>query len=546
MASPNPASVYGKVQLTYDAKLNAILERAARDIQGRIAQLKVGIGGDVRKAQLNLVLNEIRNIQQAMWVTSIGPTIQRGKQASAKAAEDATEALERVLYTALPQSVADAVRGGLRATAMAGIERDHARIPRDLSARVYHDFALTSGEVERVIRSGLIQGLSARELASDVYRFISPTTPGGASYAASRLARTEINNAFHEQQKAGGQRPGVKAVIWNLSGSHGKPDQCNVYASQDTDGLGRGKYKPGNVPSKPHPQCLCYMTYDTMSPDEFAKAIERGKFDNELTSRIRANLDRLGPAKITPVKTPKPPAKKPAASKVTPIKKVPAVKKTAPPVKKAAPVAKKAATTPRGNATLRNPLFKGIPKLQDRGLFGRTADMDFDILNANPKYRRVPNYDINCVHVVNAYELRARGLQVTASKLPDSLVPNRGRNAQDALNRWVLPDGSPHHRSIHGRDTFADISRETAAWPDGARGWMRVSWRSGGGHIINVEKINGFVRYVDAQSGLLDINQAQYIGNVTSDGWSIVRVDDLEPSIHAPQTVMEFIDPAIR
>ena len=318
MASPNPQNVYGKVQLAYDAKLNSILERTARDIQSRIARLRPGVGGEVRKAQLNLVLNEIRNIQQAMWVSNVGPTIQQGKRAAAKAAESATEALERVLYTALPESVAEAVRGGLRTTAMAGIERDHARIPRELSTRVYHDFVLTSGQVERTIRSGLIAGLSARELAADVYHFISPTTPGGASYAAMRLARTEINNSFHEQQKLGGQRPGVKSVKWNLSGSHGKPDLCNVYASQDTDHLGGGKYKPGNVPDKPHPQCLCYMTYDTMSPEEFAKGIEQGKFDKELDARIKANLDRLGVKRIPPVTVKK--TKAPVA-KVTPIKK---------------------------------------------------------------------------------------------------------------------------------------------------------------------------------------------------------------------------------
>jgi hypothetical protein len=312
VASPNPQNVYGKVQLTYDVKLNTVLERAAKDIQRRIAGLPVGVGGDVRKAQLQLVLNEIRNIQQAMWTQGVLPTITSGQRDAAKAAENAAEALNRVLYASLPERVAEVVSGGLKATAMAGIERDHARVPRELSQRVYHDFALTSGQVEKTIRAGLVSGLSARELAKDVYQYISPTTPGGASYAAMRLARTEINNAFHEQQKKGADRPGVKAVRWHLSGSHKKPDLCNVYASQDVDDLGSGLYESGNVPGKPHPQCLCYLTYETMSSAEFERALKAGKFDDELDRRIQANLDRLGrPSVSNP--TPKPTGHHPEA-----------------------------------------------------------------------------------------------------------------------------------------------------------------------------------------------------------------------------------------
>jgi hypothetical protein len=302
VASPSPARNYAQLQLQFDSRLNRILERVARDIQARVARLPVGVGGDVRRAQLSLVLNEIRNVQQVMWNQEIRDTIIAGKGRAALAAEDAIQTLSNAVYASLPERVADVVRGGLKATALSGIERDVARVPRALSARVYKDFALTSGQVEATIRSGIVQGLSARELAQSVYQYISPTVPGGASYAAMRLARTEINNSFHEQQKRGGQRPGVRAVKWNLSGSHKKPDLCNVYASQNTDSLGRGLYKSGNVPDKPHPQCLCYLTYDTISSEDFRKALEKGNFDDELDRRINANLKRVGRGeKPTPI-----------------------------------------------------------------------------------------------------------------------------------------------------------------------------------------------------------------------------------------------------
>jgi hypothetical protein len=283
------------------------LERSAIAIQQRIEKLKFtpGIASTVRQNQLRLVLAEIRKTQQVMWTHGVTSTVVSGQKAAAEAAVRAAEDLERVMYASLPETVADALRGSLSATAQAGIDRAYTRVPRELSQRVYKDFAVSSGQVESIIRTGIVSGLSAKELAADVYHFISPTVPGGASYAAQRLARTEINNAFHTQQIAGGQRPGVKAIKWNLSGSHKRPDECNQFASADND-LGVGCYAPVDVPGKPHPQCLCFMTYVTMTSAEFEKALTGGKFDNELDARIKKNLESMGQgpaAKTAPLKS---------------------------------------------------------------------------------------------------------------------------------------------------------------------------------------------------------------------------------------------------
>jgi hypothetical protein len=284
MATNNePLRAYLRVQRTYDAELNRVLERTARTIQARIGRLPVGIGGDVRKAQLRSTLAAIRTVQMEMWNGPVSDTIKRGRKAAMEAAENAAETLARVAYTALPPAVAEALTDGLRLSAESGIASDAARIPRVLSDRVYRNGVLASGQVEQIIRQGLIQNLSARELAKSAYRFVSPSAPGGASYSAMRLARTEINNAFHQRQIKGAERPGVTAVLWNLSGSHPKPDECNTLAA-------KRRYKPENVPSKPHPQCFCYLTYETMPPDEFAAALQRGDFNDELDRRTQANL----------------------------------------------------------------------------------------------------------------------------------------------------------------------------------------------------------------------------------------------------------------
>lgn len=300
MASPSEFQPYRKVQGSAERELARILILTARSIEARVARLKPGIGGEVRAAQLRVVLSEIKKIQRAMWRGSITPAIQRQIDDAMKAGESAVEALTRVAYTALGTDASDTLVSGLRAAAQSGFLSDAARRKKALSARVYKIESLSENKVEDIIRQGLISGLSARELAKDVYDHISPTTKGGASYSAMRLARTEINNAFHERQIAGATRPGVDAVKWNLSGSHKVPDECNVYAAHKP-------YAPDKVPEKPHPQCFCYLTYVISPPEEFKKELEAGKWDDELDRRTKENLARLGQpvGDVTPESTAK-------------------------------------------------------------------------------------------------------------------------------------------------------------------------------------------------------------------------------------------------
>jgi hypothetical protein len=302
-ASPSEFQPYRKVQGDAEKELAAVLEAAAKQIKRRVAGLKPGVGGQVRKAQLTVTLNAIRRVQQAMWTTGVSGTVARGMVNAEKAAESAIETMTRVAYTALPDAAAEELVRGLRLAAESGLKSDAARRKRELSTAVYHNAALANGKVEQMIRTGLVQNLTAKELADNVYQYVSPSTKGGASYAAMRLARTEINNAFHERQLLGAERPGVAAVKWNLSGSHVVPDLCNVYA----DHGGNGEWEVGKVPEKPHPQCFCYLTYITQKPSDFRKDLAEGKFDDEIDRRTRENMARLGqPVGNIPATKPQP------------------------------------------------------------------------------------------------------------------------------------------------------------------------------------------------------------------------------------------------
>lgn len=275
MPPPNPRQPllnYLGVQRRLDRDLNRVLAQAARDAQRRVAALELGppgIGSRVRRAQLVGVLRAIREMQEELWRQGVGPLIMSRLEDAQFAAILAAEQLDEVLFASLREEQAATLRQSVRATAEAGMRAEARRVAQALSPRVYKNAALSSRAVERTIRAGIIQGLSARELAGTVRQFIDPSTPGGVSYAAKRLARTEINNAFHQQQIASGQKPWVKATRWNLSESHPTPDECDQYAKENAHGLGNGLFPTDDVPGKPHPHCLCFLTYENESEDDF-------------------------------------------------------------------------------------------------------------------------------------------------------------------------------------------------------------------------------------------------------------------------------------
>jgi hypothetical protein len=275
-----PLIRYLTEQMKTDRELNRVLELAARQSSARIRQLELtegtSIGDRVRAAQYRSVIAAISEIQQDTWVAGVGPIIQRSFPRAQRAAEASFRSIEKALIKSVGRKAAMDLIESSRKIADRGIEIDRLRRARQLSPKVYKNRDLARGAVERTIRAGIIQGLSAKELAENVKRFISPRVRGGVSYAALRLARTELNNAFHEAQKLeGASQPFVKGGKWNLSGSHPNRDVCNELAERDKFGMGAGIYPADKIPDKPHPQCLCFMTWETLSEAEMLKQLPR-------------------------------------------------------------------------------------------------------------------------------------------------------------------------------------------------------------------------------------------------------------------------------
>lgn len=264
-------------QVQVDAELAQVLNLAARQSAAQIRRLNLkkgtSVGARVRIAQFNQVLSEVLQIQSDLWTNGVQGTILRNLHRAERAAETSLNDVGLILENAVGERRAAALLEGFKQAARAGMALDRTRRARALSPRVWKNVSLAQGRIERLIRAGIIQGLSARELAANVRSHVSPSTPGGVGYAAMRLARTELNNAFHSHQKTiAASAPWVRAVRWNLSGTHKSrikgTDKCDLMAGQNIHDLGPGRYPADAVPDKPHPQCLCFTTYEGASPSE--------------------------------------------------------------------------------------------------------------------------------------------------------------------------------------------------------------------------------------------------------------------------------------
>lgn len=263
------------VKLT-TSELSALLESAAKDAA---AALNKSVGGStiskaVRAAQSEIALGEISKVFTSLWA-DVGAQVAAGTLEATGAAIQ----MHSMLVESLGRGVADDIVAQIQAGFQSKLRVLAGSIDGqfELSDRVFKNRALTEGWVRREVRSGILRGVSAREIANSVRSMIIPSTPGGPSYAAMRLGRTELNNAFHNTSISGyRESPWTRYAKWHLSGSHPSVDICDDYAEHD-DGLGTGIWKLGDIPSKPHPHCLCYTTGVTVGRDEFNRMLRNGQ-----------------------------------------------------------------------------------------------------------------------------------------------------------------------------------------------------------------------------------------------------------------------------
>ena len=258
------------------------------DAERDLAKLGDGIGAVVKSVQLMQAMTSISGALGAFW-NAVGDIIAAGQQ------DAMTEALRQSFdwdSVLLRLDISAKKRGAMKASLLeAGrfnVEAMLARVYKTrvpLAQQVYKTAALTEGWVESRIDRAIARGATVAELAREVRDFINPKTPGGATYAARRLARTEINAAYHAVTIVHAEdKPWVIGMHWRLSGSHATLDACDRYAKNNHSGLGPGVFPVDETPPKPHPQCLCTVYPELMPEDEFVRIASDGRFDGYIAA----------------------------------------------------------------------------------------------------------------------------------------------------------------------------------------------------------------------------------------------------------------------
>jgi hypothetical protein len=274
-----------------DVALRRVLLDAARDAEKLLEQSSSGVGRDVSQAQLLAVYSELRELSHALWGDRIPEVIARLIAMAEQRAHANADAIDRVIANATGQAdIRSAMRSSMRQRARRVIDvfRTRERSAKfELSQNVWKWESWHNSVVERTIAAAFARGASAREISQQVKGFISPDTPGGAAYAAKRLGRTEVANAYHRQTISDYiGNPYVTGLQWKLSHSHPGRDVCNDLATGHSRGMAAGVYRATQVPDKPHPQCLCHTIPVVISEEDFQRGFLDGGFNNDLLTRF--------------------------------------------------------------------------------------------------------------------------------------------------------------------------------------------------------------------------------------------------------------------
>lgn len=302
---PQPSEwirAYAQVQVVTDQQIVTILADAAEAMRTDMARIiskgRITMSDQIRHQQMATVRKALLEHQSAA-LRALGRVVEaRRLEAAARAIHlgNAMDAyvLDRLGRNSLAQEVLNNLVYGLEQTTEVALARMGYSYT-DLAQNIYNNDVWLGSRIDQRISAMLAQGLSAKEFAREAVDWFNPSTPGGVRYASMRLARSEINNAFHAVSVQQVQdKPWVHAMEWHLSGSHPKADVCDEYANEDKFNLGAGVWPKAEVPRKPHPHCFCYATGVQVGEDEFLNTLLGGGYDDWIAKQ-RAEAVRRPP-----------------------------------------------------------------------------------------------------------------------------------------------------------------------------------------------------------------------------------------------------------
>lgn len=272
-----------------------LLQEAYREVNKSLKDLpddaSAPLGALVQRAQAERVRRELLSAQAKLF-DKLGDLVSARRLRSASRAAKLSAAADAALLNLVGEGeTGKKLYDGADITAQRTVETILARIGLSkvpLSQRIYDTNAWMNGRLDKLIAGTMAQGLNAKRFAKIARDWFSPSVPGGTRYAAMRLARTEINNAFHATSIDYAQsKPWVSEMEWVLSKSHTTPDKCNEYAAASP-------WPVHAIPRKPHPQCMCTVAEVTPDEDDWIDRFVKGEFDDYLDAEL-AKADGKSP-----------------------------------------------------------------------------------------------------------------------------------------------------------------------------------------------------------------------------------------------------------
>jgi cell pole-organizing protein PopZ len=274
---------YLKAQGPVDTKLRKILVQASEDAESQIASLAKSptFSAKVKTTQLKMVMAEIRSVLNDAFL-SITPVVSQGnKDAAAQAADALTETDVEYIKKAFAASggdYRDFIEGQRRQAQLqvANVVSKMYGFDKPLSSRVYRTRYQANTWVRNTVSRQIAIGASAKDIAKAVRSSIRTNTPGGVGYAAMRLGRTELNNAFHATSvNLAKDRPWINGMTWHTSKVHepndnGTVEICDYYNGQN--------FSLDLVPPKPHPHCRCFVVPEVEPLDTFVTHLTSGQY----------------------------------------------------------------------------------------------------------------------------------------------------------------------------------------------------------------------------------------------------------------------------
>lgn len=153
-------------------------------------------------------------------------------------------------------------------------------------------------------------------------------------------------------------------------------------------------------------------------------------------------------------------------------------------------------------------------------------------------------YTSNCQRCIVAYEMQRRGYDVEAlptyadDNLPQIAYRYTNKEGkQELIGRWQgafknakgVNVGASGNNAASEKKTYDNIVKEMTKYGNGSRAVVQILYRNGGGHVFNVENVNGQISFVEAQTGRTkDIWRT--LKSVNTDTVRLVRTDNLKVS----------------